>query len=299
MDTSNFIIFFNGKEGTSPLIRLLDNFDQLSVVHQIDRKGWEPFDVHNCGPMPFDSLEHCFDLIYGEQPIDMTRLNEIYTQTATRPLEEIDSNKTIAFKMRFRPTKYGAPLIGKLPHIKKYINPIFMRRQQRVFKKAMFGLLKKHQIKTFIAVRQDVFRQALSMYHGDGSGKKGHLQFNVASGSIKKNELDKIYVSCHQLEKMIRTCEKNLQKKKDLMNELKNENIPVYPLLYEDFCQDKFKYFEELFGRINLPVSREEIEDTLQKGAHFKKVHSDDISNFVQNHEEVTDKFGHRFDDWS
>ena len=83
------------------------------------------------------------------------------------------------------------------------------------------------------------------------------------------------------------------------MSELEHENISVYPLLYEKFCQDKIQFFDELFSRINLSISREEIDGALQKGAYFKKVHSDDISSFVQNHEEVMDKFGDRFMEWS
>jgi hypothetical protein len=293
------MIFFAEKEGTNPLVRLLNNFDQLSVVHQINGRGWEPFDVHNCGPVSFESLEHYFNLIYGHKYIDMVRLNEVYTQKAKRPLEVIDPTKIIAFKMRFRPAKYGSPTIRKLPLIRRFVNPIIKRQQLRTFKRAMFELLKKYQIITFVAVRQDVFRWALSKYHGDGSGRSGNLQFKVADGSLKKSELEKIYVSCDRLEKIILSCEQKLQSKKELMNELKRENIPVYPLLYENFCQDKTKYFEELFNRINFSISREEIEDTIQAGSYFKKVHSDDISNFVQNHEEVLARFGDRFDDWS
>jgi hypothetical protein len=30
---NNFIVLFEEKEGTSPLVRLLDNFERVSVVH--------------------------------------------------------------------------------------------------------------------------------------------------------------------------------------------------------------------------------------------------------------------------
>ena len=213
MSASNFIILFNAKEGTSPLVRLLNNFEQLSVVHQINEMGWEPFDTHNCGRMPLKSFEQCFDLIYGCKPVEMARLNEIYTQTATRPLEEIGSSQTIAFKMRFHPANRGLPLMNKLPIIRKTINPMIVRRQQQAFKKVMFGVLKKYQIVIFIAVRQDVFRWALSKYHGDGMGKPGNLQFKLADGSLKESDLKKIHVSCGQLEKIILNCEQMLKKK--------------------------------------------------------------------------------------
>ena len=34
----NFIILFKGSEGTSPLVRLLDEFDQISIIHQVDNQ---------------------------------------------------------------------------------------------------------------------------------------------------------------------------------------------------------------------------------------------------------------------
>jgi hypothetical protein len=302
MVASNFIIFFDGKEGTSALLRLLNNFEQLSIVRPVDSngKGWEPFDIHNCGPITLKSLEQCFDLLYGHNPINIARLNKIYTQTAMKPLEEIDASKSIGFKMHFRPKKeLGMPLIGELPVIRKTFNPKFIGWQKRSFKKVMFGLLKKYRIVTFIAVRQDVFRWALSRYHGDGFGnKRGHLQFRIADRSLKMEALQKIHVNCDQLASLISDCERILQKKRNLMSEFERASIKTYPLLYEKFCHDKFQYFEEMFSRINLPVSREEIDTALGKGSYFKKVHSDDISSFVVNHEEIIDKFGNRFVEW-
>ena len=61
---SNFVILFNGKEGTSPLVRLLANFDKISLVHQVGDKGWEPFEKPRCGPMPTRNLIQCLDYIF-------------------------------------------------------------------------------------------------------------------------------------------------------------------------------------------------------------------------------------------
>ena len=298
MVTNNFIIFFNEKEGTSPLVRLLNNFEDISVVHQVNELGWEPFDVHNCGVMPLDSLEKCFDEIYGNKLINMSRLNSIYTKTATRPLDTIDSLKIIAFKMRFQPAIRRNKLIRNFPIVRRVLGSHISYKQQKEFEKLMFKMLKKYQITTFIAVRQDVFRWALSKYHGDGKGNLGNLQFKIADGSIKKSEINKIRVSCDRLEKIIANCESILQRKKDLLNELSLNNIKAFPLLYENFCQDKVGYFEELFNKVNLTITREEISNTLQKGAYFEKVHSNNISSFVENHEEVMSRFGKRFVDW-
>jgi len=298
MSANNFIIFFTGKEGTSPIVRLLNNFDQLSIVHQVDGKGWEPFDRHNCGPMPINSLKECFDHIYKDQPINMNDLNYVYTQTAKKPLDEINSAKTIGLKMRFTSPRQAVPKIARLPIVRKVINLVSNSHRQHVFNEHMIKLLKKYQIVPFMAVRQDVFRWGLSKYHGDGTGKQGHLQFKIANGTLKTEDLPKINIDCGRLEKIIINCERVLQKKRNLFNMLEKENIKVYPLLYEKFCSDKLVFFAEMFSIINLSVSRDDIESAVEKGSYFKKVHSDNISSFVENHEEVIEKFGHRFVEW-
>lgn len=48
---NNFIVLFEEKEGTSPLVRLLDNFERVSAVHHENAGGWEPFDQHNCADL--------------------------------------------------------------------------------------------------------------------------------------------------------------------------------------------------------------------------------------------------------
>ena len=299
MSANNFIIFFGGKEGTSPLVRLLNNFDQLSIVHHVDGKGWEPFDRHNCGPMPLASLQKCFEHIFGNHPIDMDDLNNIYTQTAKNPLEKIDSSKTVGFKMRFQLAKQSSPKIARIPGIRKVVNPILRKRHQDAFNEFMVGFLQKYNIVPFIAVRQDVFRWALSKYHGDGTGKHGHLQFKVAGGSVNLDDLPKINVDCSRLDKIIADCEGVIERKRTLVRMLESNNIKVHPLLYEKFCTDKLGYFVEMFSKINLEISNNDIETAINKGSYFKKVHADDISSFVENHEEVTEKLGHRFVEWA
>jgi hypothetical protein len=102
----NFIIFFEEKEGTSPLVRLLDNFEQISIIHQVKNKGWEPFDRHNCGNMSVRNLMRCLDIVFNKVSTDLDLLNQIYIKTAKIPLEEINRNGVVGFKMRFAPPKY-------------------------------------------------------------------------------------------------------------------------------------------------------------------------------------------------
>ena len=85
----NFIIIFAEKEGTSPLVRLLNNFEQISIIHQVDVIDWEPFDIHNRGAMTLGNLERCLDMIFSNDAIDFNQLNQIYTGTAKNLLRNL------------------------------------------------------------------------------------------------------------------------------------------------------------------------------------------------------------------
>ena len=283
----NFVILFQGHEGTSPLVRLLDNFDRVSIVHQVENSGWEPFDSHNCGPIKLEKLEQCLDLVFDPSGPDMAGINSIYSQRATRPLEVFDRRDAVGFKMRFL-----APMLpGRLAKADKLVGPM----RERSFKKAMIDVFKRRDVSVLFAWRQDMLRLGLSNYHGDGTGKKGHLQFHLASGQIKREDIGKIDVDCDTLEEKIRECEAMLDERISLMKEFRRAGIATHALYYEDFCSDKTAYFKRFFELVDLQVSETEIDSAIEKGAYFKKVHSNDISDFVLNHEEVLKRFGNRF----
>ena len=301
MAGSNFIIIFNGNEGTSPLVRILNNFDQVSVIHQTESRGWEPFEGNDIGSMSLGNLKKVFDLIYGIDPLNMAHLNQIYTKTGKKiPLEAFNKNGAVGFKMRFvPPPQINKSVVSKLLAVLRRLHLV----PNKNFKKLMFDLLKEHNVVVFLAIRQDVLRMGLSLYHDDmirrESGKPGqHLQFRIAGGRGKKEDIPRINVDCDQLEKKISLCEHRLQKKRSLMEEFEQSGVRTIPLIYENFCNDKFRYFYEFFRQLQVTVSKREIETALGKGAYFQKVHSDDISEFVVNHEEVLGRFRDRYVVW-
>ena len=102
----NFIIFFEGKEGTSPLVRLLDIFEQISIIHQVHNKAWEPFDSRTCGHISLSNLKRCLEIVFNTGGTDFEQLNQIYTRKGRRRLEAISSNGVVGFKMRFTPPTY-------------------------------------------------------------------------------------------------------------------------------------------------------------------------------------------------
>ena len=294
----NFIILFHEKSGTSPLVRMLDKFELVSILHQVDYTGFEPLDRHRCGRMTLGNLERCLDIIYGRRPKDFALLNRIYMATAKKPLDNIGEKGIVGFKMRFTPPNPYPLHIERLPRWNDFSERCFRDRYFRSFKQMMFETLKRHDVVVLMAIRQDVLRLGLSKYHGDGTGKPGHLQFRMARGAISKSDIGRIQVDCDRLEAIITDCETLHEEDRLLMEQFSEAGIQAHQILYEDFVTDKRSYLERLFRILELDVSGDEIGRVLEEAEYFKKVHSDDISQFVENHEEVSSRFGDRFVAW-
>ncbi len=260
-------------------MRLLDGLDAVAVVHQSGGAGWEPFDAHNCGPLPTRDLRRCLDCLFSRPP-DLAEANRIYTRTATRPLELPPGAEAVGFKMRFRPPRRSGGL-GRLH-----------------FERTLLRTFARHGVVALLAVRQDVLRWALSKYHGDGSGAPGHLQFALARGEISRSEIPSLRVDCERLERLISECEASHRRKRRLLARLARWGIRAHPILYERFVGDRAGFLRELLGHLGLRLPEGEIEAALRLGTHFEKVHSDDISDFVENHREVMERFGQRYVAW-
>jgi hypothetical protein len=294
----NFIILFDEKAGTSPLVRQLDKFESISILHQEDSSGFEPFDRHNCGRMSLRDLRKCLDIIYGHGPKNFEQLNRIYTRTAKRPLDEIDEKGVVGFKMRFTP-----PIRDPFRVIEKFaandrLTSSIRQCYIRYFKSKMLEIFKRHDVVVLMAVRQDLLRLGLSIYHGDGTGKPGHLQFKMARGKFARDEIGKIRIDCERLGEIIATLEDLHSENRSLMEEIRRAGIQSHPILYEDFVADRRKYLESLFAILELNITHDEITHVLGQEEYLKKVHSDDISEFVDNHEEVMSRFADRFVSW-
>lgn len=294
----NFIILFHEKTGTSPLVRQLDKFESISVIHHERNLGFEPFDTHNCGYMSLGNLKKCLDIIFKPGKKNIEQLNRIYTKTAKRPLRSIGENVSIGFKMRFAPPSPYPLHIEALQFWNRLAQKYLRTYYFYSFKKIMFEILKKYNIVVLIAVRQDLLRLGLSKYHGDGTGKPGHLQFKLARGAISKSEIGKIQVDCERLEKIISTCEDLHEKNRLLMEEFDQAGIETHPIFYEEFVADRRSYLERLFRILEVDITNDEMSKVLGQEEYLKKVHSDDISEFVVNHEEVTQRFADRFISW-
>jgi len=291
----NFIILFEEKEGTSPLMRLLDNFGDTTIVHQVNNKGWEPFETHNCGRMPNDSLRKCLELLYGNNYVDIAAVNSVYAKTASRPLCEIGDRDILGFKMRFRPLGLSPLEVIKFSRWNDVTRKITNEYMNKKFKRMMIDIFREHEVTVFFAVRQDLLRWGLSKYHGDGAGRRGHLQFKLATGRIKEKDIQSIRVNLRKLDKIIQHCSYVHREKKQLMAEMSSQGVHCSVLRYEDFLDDTLSYFKNFFAQLGVEKAEEDIRIAMAKGAYFRKVHKQDIASFVVNHEEVLRKYGNEY----
>lgn len=259
----NFIIFFDEKVGSSAIVSMLNNFDKIDVLHQIDNEGWEPFDKHNSGDISAEDLRACMRLIFDDSADHMTALNRIYTKTATRPLEAFRKDNSRCFKMR--PWRFWR----ELP-----------------------GILKENEIAAVILLRTDLLRWALSHYHGDGTGKKGHIQFKLASGDMSRSEIQPFHADLLRLERIITSKRMSNDEMIDLYLRMKENNIKAKFITYEEFMENRYKFFANLLSFAGYDVDPNELSVALDRKIPFEKVHSEDIATFVKNADEVLKKFG-------
>jgi len=287
---SNFFVLFDGKEGTSHLMMLLDRFSGISIVHQTDYQGWEPFDWHLHESLSVRALIRCLDLVFDGSG-NKDELNAIYKKTAQRPLDVFDSSGNVGFKMRFAwPPGRGWFTGLSARRGLAWLNQLNI--EQRWYESRLMALLRKRQPVVLFTVRQDLFRWALSMYHGDGTGKDGHLQFDIASGKLKRSDLPAIEVDPVRFQEVLDGRRRVIDEKMRLMRKMQHLGIRTEVLVYEEFLRDPHAYFHKLLKAIDHPARDAEISEVLEKGSLFRKVHSEDISEWVSNHREIEAKFG-------
>lgn len=278
----NFVILFQGAEGTSAIVRYLNNFQEINIIHQDNGKGWEPFDEHNSGKIHLRDFLKCINLIFGRRPFNPDVLNGVYKKKSMFNLVNFSNDLgVVGFKMRYRSKDSIFRTLG------------FERLNSFLFHRFFMRYLKKHGVVVFVMFRCDRLRWALSKYHGDGTGKKGHLQFKVADGDVKKDEIGKVHVDINRLKEILKKCERVHEGKRNLMRAFKSEGIETHSLIYEDFLRDKSSFFASIFQYLDLEISYENLQCGLKKGGHFSKVHNDDLSSFVENHEEVINSVSH------
>ena len=292
----DFILFFEEKEGTSAMMRWAHRFDQVHVVHHQNGKGWEPLEPYHLGyDVTQNELEQLLDLIYT-RPRDEHALSEAYeSKVADRKLIALPSKASVGLKMRWKPPRIlhvGADVVD-LP-----VNRIFKRQRCRAYREYMVDMLHENNVVPMLAVRQNIFKWALSKYHGDGQGKVGHLQFQLASGAIKKSDIPKIHVDLKRFGRLIEQCRRKHDRKREFVEWMMRRGMQVQPLLYESFLNQPIGFFGNFLNQLGHDAHLAEIKDVLTQDIELQRVHSGALSEYVENHEELEETFGSCFESW-
>lgn len=259
----NFIIFNSEKEGSCALIKALDNFEDINIISDFI----EPFDKYMFvnsryalgKDMSKEDFLKCLSIIYDSSKNYLEELNSIYAKYNNGCQFKFSKDKSHGFKMRIR----------------------------KQWKTEIFSFLERFHVTAFVLIRQDVLRWALSKYHGDGTGRKGHLQFD----HVDIQEVPKIRVGWRSLKKTIERCKRRIEDKKKLIQDLRSSGVEAFPLYYEDFCNNKLDYFKNLLAGLDIKMTDTDLQQVMSMDCHYKKVHPDDIQEFVENHEEIIKKF--------
>ncbi len=282
------------------MMHMLDQFDDVNVVHQINNQGWEPLDAHTSGDLSIKSLSRLFDMIYSSKAVNMDQLNRLYTKTAKLPLQTFSAKLSVGLKMRLVPHQYVHPWTRtRWPAWNAFWYERLQRDYPMNFRTALLNRLQMHNVIVFITVRQDLLRWALSKYHGDGSGAPGHLQFKLANGEISQEQISKLKVDCEKLGEIIARSRFVHKENRKLRDSLIGMGVSVFPLRYELFLDNKYVFFKQISNWLGLDWSDITIQNVINSETYLKKVHSNDISDFVENADEVLEKFDHCWEDWA
>jgi hypothetical protein len=308
---ANFVIFFDEKEGTTALMSLLDKIPGITILRMDrgdGRTSAEPFDLHSCGRMANADLRFCLHGLLGPRPVDPDAIQARYGRTAKGRLLGISHRGVTGLKMRFRVLTlpwYPDRLPGLhrvlrqvLPRVSRALQDLSQRINIGNYKRLMLKILRRNDTVVFLAVRQDVFRWGLSKHHGDGTGQPGHLQFKLARGELQKGEIGKIHVDPERFQAIVASCEAFIARKRELMQQLLRAGLEVYPICYEDFLGSQYETLARICRLIRLDVTEADLRRAVAEGADFQKVHSEDISEFVENHQQMIELFGDRFVPW-
>jgi hypothetical protein len=303
--TGNFVLFFEEKEGSTAVIQILSELDQVSVVRRETMSGlggWEPFEWFNCGSLSPDHFRRCLQLIFGQRPVDLAALNSVYTRTARAPLRPFDASRSVGFKMRINPP-WDIPRLTAASPLRRlaavdYLARFLRRAGRNSFKNLMGRACSDLGVVVLVMVRQDIFRWAISKYHGDGTGRPGHLQFRLASGEVEAGGLPMITIDPQKFGRIVDRCVELHKVKRWWADAMRDAGVTVHALRYEEFLSDRIAFFSALLRTLGIRLGDGELDDRLSRQIRLQRVHGSDISEYVSNHREITDRYGGRFIAW-
>ena len=221
-------------------------------------------------------MEELLDLIY-RHPRDLESLCAAYRlKVPDRKLVPLVSGVSTGLNAVEASARFscGSDLLD-LP-----INRVFKRQRHHIYREYMLEMLLENGVVPMLAVRQNIFKWALSKYHGDGTGKKGHLQFQVAAGAISKKDIPKIHVNLKRFGRLIEQCRRKHDRKREFAEWMTARGAEVKPLLYESFLNEPKTFFGGFLSCLGHDYTLQDIERCLMD-IDMKRV--GELSEYVEN----------------
>ena len=215
---------------------------------------------------------------YGMEPFDYYNFDIKPTEDQTNKMidyffdDNIDSNKFYDY--------YNSFFIGtnKTTYKEQKQNFNFFKYRMEI-NNGFIKILQKYNIKCHFIYRKNIINFSLSRYFGN-------CQFD------KSYKVKKVVVDIEKFKKEVDISRFFINKKKTISATLKNNNIKIMDIYYEDFCNNPFDFFKKILMNINyFNLNQNYINKTLNMEIKLKKVHNEDISTYVINYNEVFKKY--------
>jgi len=255
----NFIVFFDGQEGSTAIMQNLINFDQVGVLHgEInDLYAYEPFEDYmfldksygGIGrDIPLDKAIECINCFFCKKELSFhEKYNEYNSFNFSR---EIFSKQCLGFKMRTN----------------RYC-------QEDMIK--LIDSLSQLKVVLFFLERKDNIKWAISK-------SIGHLkQFDVCSGKPR----GEFFAETDKIKYVLQKCKEIKSQKKVLFDKALNNGIDCKKIYYEDFMYGKNLFFRAITKKLGF-----ELKSKSFKSIFLKKVHPDDLK-LLSNYSEVQREF--------
>lgn len=241
----NFIILFNGHEGSSAIISHLRKFPQINII------WYEPLDNYHLKlPLNGPDLLTMLNYIYNTSLKDRyMHASTLYSKHSDKPLCEFKDNKSVGLKMRVR----DWPTLEKV--------------------------FKQHNVVVFVLIRQNLLKLAVSKCQPNS------MQFKLINNEIPTNP--KMTIDLEMLTNNLTVCRDLLKYKQDIIARCSQLGIACHPMFYEEYCDNKELFFSKILKILDIHVPKPTINQLANQPNYFKKVHSDNMQDFIINYKEL------------
>jgi hypothetical protein len=252
----NFVIFFDGQEGSTAIIQNLMNMNNFGILS--DSGVYEPFEEYMFKNKSYGGLGK-------DMPVDdAIQVIKLFFNREYKPFRKIYN-------------KYSDFDFSRLIFSKQFLG--FKMTTNRYPQEDMVRLIRslsELEVVFFFLARKDNLKCAISK-------SLGHLkQFEVASGLPRGD----FFVDIEKVKYFLKKRKAVNEGKKNLFNSAVKLGLECHKIYYEDFMYGKKLFFNSIAKKIGC------FAEIKTKKIYLKKVHPDDL-NLVLNYSELKEELAH------